>query len=213
MFKKRFLVLRLLQFLTILVLCGIITYYFISLKSDSNDIRYQQTQKFAYSLTNLAAAEATRYLSQEKKENLQLLIDDLSNDPIVRDATVYDQLGQIIYQSNNVLPLPVLLNIGNNKRKKETIGVIPYIAELYVDQTKIGYLRITLEQKRILSLIQDYQDRGFSILIFMILLSFAAGIIFMAMFYRRTKAFYKNFIQEMPKLIEDAKNEANKYIK
>ena len=67
MHTKRFWVIRTLQIMAILSLFSVITYQFISLQNESSAVRYQQTEKFAYSLTNLAAAEATRYLSQKKQ--------------------------------------------------------------------------------------------------------------------------------------------------
>ncbi|MDA7746538.1 YtjB family periplasmic protein [Psychromonas sp.] len=204
--RKRFWAFRILQILAIIILFSIITYQFISLQNESSAVRFQQTEKFSYALTNLAAAEASRYLSQKKHKDLQLLINDLTNDPIVRDATIYDQLGQIIYQSKTAIPLPVLLNLGNTN-SKEADGVIPYIAELYNEKTKVGYIRITLEQQRILSLIQSYQERGLNILILLILLSFITGLIVMAVTFRKAEIAYKHIKEEIPNTIEQAKKD------
>ena len=209
MSNKFFWFTRTLQIVAILVLFAVIAYQFITLQNESNAVRYQQTEKFSYSLTNLAAAEASRYLSQKKEKDLQLLIDDLSGDPIVRDATIYDEFGKIIYQSKETLPLPLLLKLGD-KESDEAEGVIPYIAELYSEDTKIGYIRVTLEQDRILSLIQNYQERGLSILGLLVILAFVAGILLMAVFYKKLNRFYKQLISEVPKLIERTKQEAAK---
>lgn len=209
MVNKLFWIKRTLQVVTMFALFAVIAYQFITLQNESNAVRFQQTEKFSYSLTNLAAAEASRYLSQKNQENLQLLIDDLSEDPIVRDAIIYDKLGQILYQSKASIPLPVLLKIGG-KQSDEAEGVIPYIAELYDDGTKIGYIRIALEQKRILSLIQNYQQRGLSIMSLLILLSFTAGTLLTAIFYKKVTSIYKQLIAEIPKLIERTKKEATK---
>lgn len=209
MVNKLFWIKRTLQVVTMFALFAVIAYQFITLQNESNAVRFQQTEKFSYSLTNLAAAEASRYLSQKNQENLQLLIDDLSEDPIVRDAIIYDKLGQILYQSKASIPLPVLLKIGG-KQSDEAEGVIPYIAELYDDGTKIGYIRIALEQERILSLIQNYQQRGLSIMSLLILLSFTAGTLLTAIFYKKVTSIYKQLIAEIPKLIERTKKEATK---
>lgn len=209
MAKKSFVIFRTLQIIGICVLFSVIIYQLISLQNESNAIRYQQTEKFAYSLTNLAAAEASRYLAQKKHKDLQLLIDDLSNDPIVRDATIYDELGQIIYQSKTALPLPILLKLGV-QQSKEADGVIPYIAELYSDKTKIGYIRIALEQERILSLIHDYQKRGSSILVFLILLAFVTGLITMAVSFRKLDIIYQQIITDFPIVLEHAKKDVRK---
>jgi|GEM_PF-2455615 len=209
MVNKLFWITRTLQIVAILIIFAVITYQVITLQNESNAIRFQQTEKFSYSLTNLAAAEASRYLSQKKQEDLQLLIDDLSEDPIVRDAIIYNHLGQILYQSKNSIPLPVLLQLGD-KKDDNADGVIPYIAELYSEGTKIGYIRIALEQERILSLIQHYQQRGFSILSLLIMLSFIAGCLLTAVFYKKVNNLYKQLIAEIPKLIERTKSDVHK---
>lgn len=209
MAKKRFLIFRTLQILAIMSLSSVIIYQFISLQNESDAVRYQQTEKFSYSLTNLAAAEASRYLSQKNHKDLQLLMDDLSQDPIVRDATIYDQLGQIIYQSKTVLPLPVLLKLGGNKNR-DAEGVIPYIAELYLEKTKIGYIRITLEQEEMLSLIYDYQERGLSILGLLMLLAFITGMILTAVSFKRVEKIYNEITSEIPMLIDRAKKDVRK---
>ncbi|WP_028862604.1 AhpA/YtjB family protein [Psychromonas aquimarina] len=202
--KKMYYILRTCQINGLIIVCTVILYQITMLQSTSNQMRYQQTEKFSYSLTNLAAAEATRYLSQNKIKDLQLLIDDLSNDPIVRDATVYDNLGQILYQSTDSLPLQVLLKITDSD-SDEAKGVIPYIAELYKEEEKIGYIRITLEQEKILSLIHNYQEKGFSTMWLLLTLSFIAGTIIMALFFRRAEAAYYRLATLIPRLIKSNK--------
>ncbi|WP_409439590.1 AhpA/YtjB family protein [Psychromonas sp. GE-S-Ul-11] len=210
--KKIFWIVRLSQIAAILCLFAIIAFQFNSLQNESNGVRYQQTEKFSYSLTNLAAAEASRYLAQQNQEDLKLLIDDLSDDPIVRDATIYDEFGKIIYQSEQVLPLPELLQL-NDEGSHAVDGVIPHIAELYSDQTKIGYIRVTLEQGKILSLIETYQERGLSILSLLTLLAFIAGMLLTIVCYKRVNIIYKQSLAEIPKLIERTKSEVAKWQK
>ncbi|WP_019615229.1 AhpA/YtjB family protein [Psychromonas ossibalaenae] len=205
--KKMYYLLRTCQISGLIIVCAVILYQIAMLENTSNEMRYQQTEKFSYSLTNLAAAEATRYLSQNKIKDLQLLIDDLSNDPIVRDATVYDNLGQILYQSKNSLPLQVLLKI-NDSDGVSAEGVIPYIAELYNEDKKIGYIRISLEQENILSLIHNYQEKGFSTMLLLLILSFTAGTIIMALFFRRAEAAYYRLATLIPRLIDSNKPNA-----
>lgn len=192
--------LRTVQISSLLIICSIIAYQFISLRNTSDGIRYQQTERFSYSLTNLAASEASRYLSQQKNEDLQLLISELTDDPIVRDVTIYDQFGKIIFQSEDALPLPILLNIASSDDKRAQ-GIIPQIAELYKDNEKIGYIRIALEQGKILSLINDYQEKSFSTMLLLFVLSFLVGTIAMALFFRRIEALYSRLSGLISKLV------------
>ncbi|MFT4836467.1 MAG: membrane protein [Psychromonas sp.] len=201
MHKKMYYLLRTLQISSLLIICSVIAYQFISLRNTSDGIRYQQTERFSYSLTNLAASEASRYLSQQKNEDLQLLIHELTDDPIVRDVTIYDQFGKIIFQSKDALPLPTLLNIASSNDKRSQ-GIIPQIAELYKDNEKIGYIRISLEQGKILSLINDYQEKSFSTMLLLFVLSFLVGTIAMALFFRRIEALYYRLSGLISKLVK-----------
>ncbi len=192
--------LRFFQISGLLVVSIIIIFQLNALRVISNEVRYQQTEKFSYSLTNLAAAEAARYLAQQKNKDLQLLINDLSNDPMVRDATIYDNLGKVLFQSNEPLLLPILLKI-NPSSGKEIKGIIPYIAELYKEDEKIGYIRISLRQDHILRIIFDSQEQTLETLISLLILSFLAGSIIMALFFKRLKGWYYRLNRLIPNLI------------
>lgn len=200
---------RFIQVFCLIAVGLFISYQFIILQLTSNEIKYQQSDKFSYSLTNLAAAEATRYLANNKIKDLELLIDDLSNDPIVRDVTIYNHLGQVIVQSENTLSLVKLLNIGFTD-SKEAQGKIPYIAELYKENEKIGYIRITLEQQKILRVIHDYQEKSLDTLWQLLILSFVAGVILMTLFFKRAEAIYITFINQLRNTIQNNKSKSAK---
>jgi membrane protein len=202
--KKMYYCLRFFQISTLLTVSIFILFQLNQLRVTSNELRYQQTEKFSYSLTNLAAAEAERYLSEHKNKGLQLLINDLSNDPMVRDATIYDKLGKVIFQSSEALPLPALLKITPSS-SEDIKGIIPFIAELYKDNEKIGYIRISLRQDHILHIILKYQDQAVQTLISLLLLSFIAGSILMALFFKRFEAWYYRLNRLIPDLIANNK--------
>lgn len=204
MHKKWTYIWRIIQVICLVAVGLFLTFQVIILLLTSNEIKYQQSEKFSYSLTNLAAAEATRYLANNKIQDLALLIDDLSNDPIVRDVTIYNHLGQVIAQSENTLSLLKLLNIGftNSKAAK---GKIPYIAELYKENEKIGYIRITLEQQKILRVIHDYQEKSLDTLWQLLILSFAAGAILMTLFFKRAEKIYLIFVNQLRNTIQKNK--------
>ncbi|WP_435234458.1 AhpA/YtjB family protein [Psychromonas sp. PT13] len=212
MMKKLYYLLRALQIVGLFIVVGVIIYQFSMLTTTSNEIKYQQTQKFAASLSHLAAAESTRYLIKKQDKELALLINNLGHDPIVRDATIYDNLGQILYQSEGVLPLENILQI-NQDDAVPISGVVPYVSELYDGDKKIGYIRITLEQKKILNLIKDYQDKSMSTMGLLLMLSFLAGLILMALFFRRLETAYYYFSKAICRLYIKMKSFSGHYTK
>jgi len=211
MMKKLYYLLRTLQIVGLFVVSGIIIYQFSMLTTTSNEIKYQQTKKFAASLMHLAAAESTRYLIKKQDDELALLVNNLGHDPIVRDATIYDHLGQILYQSEGVLPLENVLKISQDV--VPIAGVVPYVSELYNEDKKIGYIRITLEQKKILSLIEDYQDKSMSTMGLLLMLSFLGGVILMALFFRRLETAYYYLSKTFCRLYIKFKSFAGYYTK
>lgn len=198
MMKKMFYLLRALQIIGLIAICSVIVFQLSTLQSTANELKYKQTKKFAASITNLAAAESTRYLINDKHEDLQLLIDNLSHDPIVRDATIYNELGQVSYHSENVIPLENVLKINDNILSIN--GVEPYVVELYKEDNKIGYIRITIEQKKILSLIENYEEKGVSTMLLLLTLAFVGGLILMALFFRRLETAYYYLMKALCRL-------------
>ncbi|WP_094752047.1 AhpA/YtjB family protein [Psychromonas sp. CD1] len=200
MHKNMHFLLRSLQLLGLFVILLTLVYQLIVLRNSANILRQQQTEKFSFSLTNLAGAEATRYLLENKNKELKLLIDNLSNDPMVRDATLYNQFGKVLFQSNQSLSLDSLLNL-NTKDKITNEGLIPYVIELHNNQKSLGYLRITLEQNKILTLFHSYQETSFKILICLLCLAFFAGTIIMALFFNQVVSRYSRIQNGIQKLI------------
>ena len=203
MFKKYFRKPHAIKILIITLLSSIIIYQLESLKLESNTVRSQQIEKFSYSLTNFAASQAARYLSEDKNKELQSLINSLSEAPVIKDASIYDKFGEVIYQSEGALGVISLLKI--NQENKEEESFIPYITELYSDKVKIGYLRITVKQDDVLSLIHDYENRGLAILQFLIMLSFITGMIVMAVLFKIDKVKYKDFVVKLPLIMINIK--------
>ena len=199
--KKIFYFLRSTQILALILALGTISYQLNLLREQSIGLSFEQTDKFSYALTNLAAAEAERYINKNKIEDLKLLIEDLSNDPMVRDATIFDRLGRVLYQSKNSIPLKELLKIDDSS-DKEIDNIVPYIAELFNEEKKIGYILVSLRQHKLLSLIHNYQETSFTILILVFVMAFLAGMILMALFFRKAESAYYGLATRIPLLIK-----------
>ncbi len=186
--KKMYYLLRTLQILGLILVCTVILYQFSILERSANQVKYQQSEHFAASLINLAAARASHYLSSQKLTDLEQFIDDLSTDPMVRNASIYDDLGKLIYQSDKMLPLTNLLSTASDNR--QTLKAVPYIEELYKEDKKIGYIRINLEQQKALAMIDAYQKTSQSTMLLLLILSLLAGTIVMALLFRRLENAY-----------------------
>ena len=207
--KKMYYFLRSTQIITLILALATIFYQLNLLREQSIGLSFEQTDKFSYSLTNLAASEAERYINTNKIKDLELLIEDLSHDPIVRDATIYDVFGKVLYKSKNSLPLKELLKI-DNSNDQDIEGIVPYIAELFDEDKKIGYILVSLRQNELLGLIHDYQLTSFTILILVFVMAILSGMILMALFFRRAESAYYGLEKRISTLIKNNIEEVTK---
>lgn len=175
MFKKKTYLLHIIQISCLVLICAIAIYKITMLHHTANELKFQQIEKFAASLSGFAAEEARHYLPKNKTQDLHLLIDNLSQNTAIQDATIYNNLGKIIYQSKPILALSDLLKITPNN-KVDGSEITPYISELYNDNKKVGYIRITLKNNEILKLVDEYQDQSTSTILLMMLISFFTGV-------------------------------------
>ncbi|WP_434340048.1 AhpA/YtjB family protein [Motilimonas cestriensis] len=172
---------RMLQLIVAIGLIGYLAYLTTNLQVLADKNRIEQTQRFGYTLTNRAANDAARYLEAEDNEELSRLVDGLSNDPLVRDVTIYNAFGVVLHQSADALPLDLVLNLSPKTTSADAREIaqnrIPYIAELFKESTKIGYLRVTLEQGKILAVMNDYQQKANELLKTMLIVALLIGFL------------------------------------
>ncbi|RJG51332.1 hypothetical protein D1Z90_00950 [Motilimonas pumila] len=179
--QKHLYIWRAMQLLLALVLLGYIIYLNVDLNYLASKSRTEQTQMFGSTLTSRAAQDAATFLQNEQTEELDRLVASLAADPLVRDATIYNHLGEIIHQSEDPASLDLVLHIkpvkSSSDARESAHNRIPYVAELYQEKQKIGYLRVTLEQGKILQQINNYQSQARSSTKTMLVLAFLVGFL------------------------------------
>lgn len=179
--KRKYYLIRTLKITSLLIVCSVIAYQLIMLRSTANQIKQQQSERFSYSLTNLASAEATRFIANKKTKELQRIIKQVSDDPLVKNATIYDKQGKVLYQSGD---------IQKRSASQTEQEVVPYITELYKEKTKLGYIHISLEQGKIFQLVNDYRERSGFTMLLLVVISFSTGVILTFLFANKILFFY-----------------------
>jgi len=197
--KKKYL-LHIIQISCLVVIATLTTYKIAMLNHTANELKFQQIEKFAASLSGFAAEEAKYYLPNDKTQDIHSLIDNLSKDTAIQDATIYNNLGQTIYQSKPTLVLSDLLKITPNNNV-DSSAVTPYISELYDDNKKVGYIRITLKKNEIIKLIDEYQSQSISTILLMMFISFFTGVILVLVLFNKYNISYANLKETGIKLI------------
>ncbi len=179
--SSRIFIWRAIQLLVAIGLIGYLAYLTTNLQLLADKNRIEQTQRFGYTLTNRAANDAARYLQGDEQDELARLVAELAKDPLVRDVTIYDAFGVVQHQSDDAMPLDLVLNIAPKTTSADAREIaqnrIPYIAELFQESTKIGYLRVTLEQGKILAEMNHFQQKANELLKTMLFVALLIGFL------------------------------------
>lgn len=149
-------------------------------RHDGDLLLKHQSRLLAQSLTSFAAHDAIRYLHPQNVEALQQLVNTLADDVNLRDATLYDAQGRQLVTSTQSVPLDKLLALRPGETQTPPLGRgrSPFVQELRSDQGELlGFLRITVEERRMLAAHTEYQQSLFERWRRLLLMMLAAGIL------------------------------------
>ncbi|WP_434358878.1 YtjB family periplasmic protein [Parasalinivibrio latis] len=106
-----------------------------------------------------SALTAFNFLSAGDHDSLQTLVDNLSNEPLILDATIYDASGLALIRSEYAMPLEQVTGLAT-PLSIASFGRKQIIEPIAGNHQLLGFLRITLEQGNLLNDADAYLDHG-----------------------------------------------------
>ena len=125
----------------------------IHMQGESQAALHAAARDRAQALVAYAARDMRRWIKEDKESELERLAQDLAAEPDILDVTLYDARGIPLAQSDNALPLDSLLPIGSDNKSlpEQGKGRIQFVQEIQDGNLTLGYLRITLEEQKLLA--------------------------------------------------------------
>ena len=125
----------------------------IHMQGESQASLHSEARNRAQALVAYAARDMKRWIKEEKSSELERLARDLAAEPEILDVTLYDGRGIPLAQSEQTVPLESLLPIGSDNKSLPDLGKgrIQFVQEILDGAQTIGYLRITLEEQKLLA--------------------------------------------------------------
>ncbi|MFQ2821620.1 MULTISPECIES: AhpA/YtjB family protein [Aeromonas] len=125
----------------------------IHMQGESQAALHSEARNRAQALVAYAARDMKRWIKEEKSSELERLARDLAAEPEILDVTLYDGRGIPLAQSEQTVPLESLLPIGSDNKSLPDLGKgrIQFVQEILDGAQTIGYLRITLEEQKLLA--------------------------------------------------------------
>ncbi|WP_139707694.1 AhpA/YtjB family protein [Aeromonas allosaccharophila] len=125
----------------------------IHMQGESQASLHSEARNRAQALVAYAARDMKRWIKEDKSSELERLARDLAAEPEILDVTLYDGRGIPLAQSEQAVPLESLLPIGSDNKSlpAQGKGRIQFVQEILDGAQTIGYLRITLEEQKLLA--------------------------------------------------------------
>lgn len=125
----------------------------IHMQGESQASLHSEARNRAQALVAYAARDMKRWIKEDKSSELERLARDLAAEPEILDVTLYDGRGIPLAQSEQAVPLESLLPIGSDNKSLPDLGKgrIQFVQEILDGTQTIGYLRITLEEQKLLA--------------------------------------------------------------
>ncbi len=124
----------------------------------NNQIISQQTHTLTRLVIRQAAKSAAPSIAQSNQQALEALILQLSEEPLILDATLYDLEGVTIARSPNAMPLSQTLGL-NTPLAMASLGRQQVVEPILYQKQVVGFLRLTIEQANINAVANNQADK------------------------------------------------------
>ncbi|OQQ12488.1 SMP protein [Vibrio anguillarum] len=173
--------------LTVILLAGM---FFFTVKnsvviSKGNErIQANQLETLTKVLISQASLSAGSMISEQDQERLLALTNQLAQDKLVFDATIYDSEGVKLADSDNALSVREVLGLDTPLRTA-SIGRQQLVEPVYHESSIIGFIRITFETGRVTAISDHHYRKSDRYMYLMLLTSFVSGVLLTLLLLRR----------------------------
>ncbi|WP_117235288.1 YtjB family periplasmic protein [Vibrio maerlii] len=139
-------------------------------------IQARQLETLTKVLITQAALSASNSIATQDQERLLHLTNQLAQDRLVFDATIYDAEGVRLASSSNALTAREVLGL-DTPLSTASIGKQQLVEPIYRDSSLVGYVRVTFETGKVTSISDHHYRKSDRYMIVMILMSFISGVL------------------------------------
>ncbi|CED70595.1 peripheral membrane protein [Aliivibrio wodanis] len=166
--------------------------YFILINStvisDSNQvIQNKQLQDLSRIMVRQAALFSIDNIKQDNHEGLLQLTNNLANESLVFDATIYDAEGGILAKSDNALTASQITGL-NTPLSIDGIGRQQLIEPIIKNNHLMGFLRITFEKSTLTGFANHHYRKSDRLMFGMLAISLVSGMLIMALLRKKKKS-------------------------
>ncbi|MEC7940594.1 MAG: YtjB family periplasmic protein [Pseudomonadota bacterium] len=177
--------------LRMLALILLATMFIVTIKntvviSKGNEkIQAKQLETLTKLLISQASLSASKMIAQQDQERLLDLTNQLSQDRLVFDTTIYDAEGIRLASSEKALSVREVLGL-DTPLSTASIGRQQLVEPIYSkENTIIGFIRVTFETGQMTAISDHHYRKSDRYMIGMVLMGFVSGVLFIMLIRKR----------------------------
>ncbi|ELH7811270.1 YtjB family periplasmic protein [Vibrio harveyi] len=176
-----------LRILALILLCVML---FVTIKNSvviskgNEKIQAQQLETLTKVLISQASLSASEMIINKDQERLLKLTNQLAQDRLVFDATIYDAQGVRLASSKEALSVREVLGL-DTPLATASIGRQQLVEPVLADDAVIGFVRVTFETGRVTAISDHHYRKSDRYMYMMVLMSFACGMLFIMILRRQ----------------------------
>ncbi|EEZ87432.1 smp protein [Vibrio harveyi 1DA3] len=176
-----------LRILALILLCVML---FVTIKNSvviskgNEKIQAQQLETLTKVLISQASLSAGEMIINKDQERLLKLTNQLAQDRLVFDATIYDAQGVRLASSEEALSVREVLGL-DTPLATASIGRQQLVEPVLSDGAVIGFVRVTFETGRVTAISDHHYRKSDRYMYMMVLMSFTCGMLFIMILRRQ----------------------------
>ncbi|MEG3221510.1 YtjB family periplasmic protein [Vibrio gigantis] len=157
----------------------------VVISKGNEKIQAKQLETLTKMLISQASLSASKMITQQDQERLLELTNQLSQDRLVFDTTIYDAEGIRLASSEKALSVREVLGL-DTPLSTASIGRQQLVEPIYSpEKTIIGFIRVTFETGKMTAISDHHYRKSDRYMIGMVLMGFVSGVLFIMLIRRR----------------------------
>ena len=157
----------------------------VVISKGNEKIQAKQLETLTKLLISQASLSASKMIAQQDQERLLDLTNQLSQDRLVFDTTIYDAEGIRLASSEKALSVREVLGL-DTPLSTASIGRQQLVEPIYSkENTIIGFIRVTFETGKMTAISDHHYRKSDRYMIGMVLMGFVSGVLFIMLSRRR----------------------------
>lgn len=179
-------VLRGLVMILLVVMFFITTQNSVVISKGNERIQAKQLETLTKVLITQASLSASTMLAEQDQERLLALTNQLSQERLVFDATIYDAEGVKLAASDSALSVREVLGL-DTPLQTASIGRQQLVEPVMHDGNIIGFVRLTFETGKVTAISDHHYRKSDRYMYLMLLMSFISGVLITLLLRRQFK--------------------------